>query len=56
MYYEVLPKKSERYIVRVSIPAGDPNYAGCVNVYVGRLPIDSKNFSKKGKGKTQTSY
>jgi hypothetical protein len=56
MYYEVLPKKSERFIVRVSIPAGDPNYAGCVNVYVGRLPMDSKNFSKKGKGKTNTTY
>ncbi|MBI5540255.1 MAG: hypothetical protein HY951_09380 [Bacteroidia bacterium] len=56
MYLEVAPKKSERYIVRVAIPGGDPNYAGCVNVYVGRLPMDSKNFSKQGKGKTNTTY
>lgn len=56
MYLEISPKKSERIIVRVSIPGGDPNYAGCVNVYVGRLPMDSKNFSKQGKGKTNTTY
>lgn len=56
LYFEVIPKKSERCIVRIAIPSGDPNYAGCVNVYVGRLPMDSKNFSKQGKGKTQDTY
>lgn len=56
MYFEVAPKKSERYIVRVTVPGGDPNIAGCVNVYIGRLPIDSKNFSKDGHKRTGTSY
>ena len=55
-YYEFSPKKSERFIIRVAVPNGDPNYAGCVNVYVGRLPMDSKSFSKQGRNKTSTTY
>ncbi|NSW44460.1 MAG: hypothetical protein HPY79_01335 [Bacteroidales bacterium] len=47
-YYEITPTKSARYIVRVAIPSGDPNYTGCVNVYVGRKAIGQKNFVKKG--------
>lgn len=46
-FFEVNPQKSARYIVRVTIPSGDPNYAGCVNVYVGRKEIGSKGFVKK---------
>jgi hypothetical protein len=48
-YLEVIPKKSERYIIRVAVPGGDPNLAGCVNVYVGRLPVGSKSFAKQGR-------
>jgi hypothetical protein len=55
-YFEVTPKKSERYIVRVAVPSGDPNFAGCVNVYVGRLPVGSKSFSKGGNKKTGDTY
>jgi len=55
-YFEVQPKKSERYIVRVSVPGGDPNTSGCTNVYVGKMPIGSKNFSKEGKGRTGSTY
>jgi len=47
-YYEIIPSKSARYIVRVVIPSGDPNYTGCVNVYVGRKALGQKNFVKKG--------
>lgn len=47
-YFEVTPTKSARYIVRVQIPSGDPNYSGCVNVYVGRKEVGGKNFVKKG--------
>jgi len=47
-YYEITPAKSARYIVRVAIPSGDPNYLGCVNVYVGRKALGQKNFVKKG--------
>ncbi len=47
-YFEITPTKSARYIVRVQIPSGDPNYYGCVNVYVGRKEIGGKNFVKKG--------
>ncbi|MCX7862947.1 MAG: hypothetical protein N2449_08120 [Bacteroidales bacterium] len=47
-YFEITPQKSSRYIVRVQIPSGDPNYAGCVNVYVGRKELGGKNFVKKG--------
>ena len=47
-YFELTPAKSARYIVRVTVPAGDPNYSGCVNVYVGRKAIGGKNFVKKG--------
>lgn len=56
MYFEVTPKKTERYIVRVSVPSGDPNYAGCANVYVGIMPIESKNFSKSGNKRTGQTY
>ncbi len=47
-YFEITPQKSARYIIRVSVPSGDPNYSGCVNVYVGRKEIGSKGFVKKG--------
>jgi hypothetical protein len=47
-YFEITPTKSARYIVRVQIPSGDPNYSGCVNVYVGRKEVGGKNFVKKG--------
>lgn len=47
-YFEITPTKSARYIVRVQIPSGNPNYSGCVNVYVGRKEIGGKNFVKKG--------
>lgn len=56
LFFEVAPKKSERYIVRVAIPSGDPNYAGCANVYVGRLPMEVKNFSKQGKKATGDTH
>ncbi len=46
-YFEVTPTKSARYIVRVNVQSGDPNYSGCVNVYVGRKETGSKNFVKK---------
>ena len=48
-YLDIAPKKSERFIARIAIPAGTPNYSGCVNVYVGRMPVGSKSFSKQGK-------
>ncbi len=47
-YFEVTPQKSSRYIIRVFVPSSDPNYSGCVNVYVGRKEIGSKGFVKKG--------
>lgn len=47
-YFEIIPQKSARYIVKVAVPSGDPNYEGCVNVYVGRKALSSKNFVKKG--------
>jgi len=56
MFFEVTPKKTERYIVRVSIPDGDPNFAGCSNVYIGKLPIESKKFSKQGHQPTGDTY
>jgi hypothetical protein len=48
-YLDVIPKKSERFIIRVAVPNGDVNNQGCVNVYVGRIPPGSKSFSKQGK-------
>ena len=47
-YFDVTPKKSERFIFRVSVPAGDINDQGCVNVYVGKIQAGSKGFSKHG--------
>jgi len=47
-YFEVIPAKSARYIIRIALPAGDPNYLGCVNAYVGRKVVNAKNFVKKG--------
>jgi hypothetical protein len=55
-YFDVIPKKSERFIIRVAIPGGDPEYAGCVNVYVGRISVGSKNFSKQGGKRTGDTY
>jgi hypothetical protein len=55
-YYDVIPKKSERFIIRIALPAGDPTYAGCVNVYVGRIAAGSKNFSKSGKKVTNDTH
>lgn len=56
-YLDVQPKKSERYIVRVSVPgSGDPNFAGCVNVYIGRIPVSSKNFNRGGNNKSGNTY
>jgi hypothetical protein len=55
-YFEIAPKKSERFIVRVTVPGGDPNYGGCVNIYVGRKPIDAKGFSKTGQGRITQDY
>ena len=47
-YFEITPQKSGRYIIRVAVPAGDPKYSGCVNVYVGRKAVGSKSLIKKG--------
>ena len=55
-YLDLYPKKSERYIVRVSIPGNDPNSEGCVNVYVGRIAQSSKNFNRGGNNRTGTTY
>lgn len=55
-YLDVIPKKSERFIFRIAVPAGDANIEGCVNVYVGKLSVGSKSFSKTGKKKTNDTY
>jgi len=55
-YLELVPKKSERYIVRITVPGNDPNLYGCVNVYVGRSPLISRKFAKKGKKETGKTY
>jgi len=55
-YFDVIPKKTERYIIKVAVPGGDPNMSGCVNVYVGRIPIASKNFNRGGNNKTNDTY
>lgn len=56
MFFEISPKKTERFIVRVTVPNGDPNFAGCANVYVGKLPVESKNFSKQGNSRTGDTH
>lgn len=55
-YYEIQPKKSERFIIRLSIPSGDPYYEGCVNAYIGRLAAGSKSFSREGNVNTKIAH
>lgn len=55
-YLDLMPKKSERYIVRVDVPGGNPNIDGCVNVYVGRIAVSSKNFNRSGNNRTGSTY
>lgn len=55
-YFEIAPKKSERFIIKITVPAGDPNIGGCVNAYIGRKAVGSTSFSKGGKTRTGQTY
>lgn len=44
-FFEYKPSKSGRLQVKIKVPGGDPEYTGCVNIYVGRKAIGSKSFS-----------
>ena len=43
-YLDYTPKKTGKLVVKIQIPAGDPEDEDCVNVYVGRKMVGSKNF------------
>ncbi len=45
-YYDYTPAKSGRIQVKIQLPEGDPEDEACVNVYVGRRVVGSKNFQK----------
>jgi hypothetical protein len=55
-YLDVIPKKTERYIIKITVPGADPNMSGCVNVYVGRIPVSSKSFNRSGNNRTNDTY
>ncbi|PKP21465.1 MAG: hypothetical protein CVU05_06725 [Bacteroidetes bacterium HGW-Bacteroidetes-21] len=48
-YFEYAPKKSGRLQVKIQVPGGDPENQSCVNIYVGRKVIGSKNFQKQAR-------
>ncbi len=44
-YYEISPKTTKRFIIKVVIPEGDVNNKGCVSILVGRKEIGTKRFA-----------
>lgn len=48
-YFEYSPKKSGRLQVKIQLPAGNAEDQGCVNIFVGRKVIGSKNFQKQSR-------
>lgn len=48
-YFDYAPKKSGRLQIKIQVPEGDPEDENCVNIYVGRKVIGSKNFQKNAR-------